>query len=247
MLSVSNSDEPSPIDPREVLKRNRSLPGTDEELDKYLSGELEPWLRKKVWRKAKETSIDAEDLWQEVLLRVLKAQPDTVQEGFKSWLIQCIDWAVQDELRKKQKRGVQLSEGRFEALREEIERKTASEDPDRSILTPELLESAGLSPVQVHALMHECYLKDASLKDLAERIGESHANVRKARQRGLDKLARSFGLDERHVRVLTTYRHLRSLPAVAHELEMSLMDVETAFDQARKIILKALDGESGTS
>lgn len=210
------------------------------------------WLRERC-RKAVATwpAIDADDVFQEVMLRLLDSRTaiDPARVGLRTFLGRCVDWVVCGlDVAHERQGGVAISEEKFNAA---LEARGGDGDLDEPgggppLIDSELLSDIRLSQKQIETVCRSDADRDLSWKEFALLIGRGYSAVRKDRERALRKIESWLGLDAEERRVFVTHRRTGSVARTAAALHLPVPDCCALLRSAQlKIRLRLYPREEG--
>lgn len=248
----SVSDHPAPPrDPCSILRARRDAKRTTEAADHVeellqLQG---AWLLRRVRAVADRFRLHPDDLYQEVMLRMLRSSVtvDAQNRGVRTWLSRLIENAAVDMIRVA-KREVPVEAVDLDAL-DQIdvdqcwpERQAGFE---LAVDVYHLVERCGLRLHEARAVALRCSGVDMTFKEYAALVGRSHAAVRKDYERGMRKIQVSLGLSSDEHEIMRAMVRHGSPAAVARVLGYPEDDVADIAARAAKKINQLFEGQEG--
>ena len=211
------------------------------------------WLRRKTRHTAMLYGVDADELFQETLLGLLRStiNVDPTQRGLRTWLNQLIRWRAADLSRRERLgRGIPM---RLEDLDEELNLVVAA--PHAPSSADELhevadhqqrLQEIGLTRDQATTLAMRVSGFELPLKEFAKLVGRPYAKTRQDYSRGLRRVQDWIGLTPAEARALTESRRAVSVEHAAARLGLPVEEFRAILDQAHQKIHDALSGLEGS-
>lgn len=234
-------------DPRSALCRYRAAGGDESKVRAHDIDELlahcGAWMRQRARAAALRSGVDADDLFQTALERLLRSATtfDTSAPGLRTYLARIIDWVAVDLARASHSRSATVRERGSVAFVPEVpDRETSTDDFTalESTVDQELLRRAGLNHQQVQILLNECRGPDLKLREFAELTGRSYATVRKDKARALRRIEEWIDLTDEERRAFVARRTFGSTSEAARRLGISVENlkklVETADEKIRR-------------
>lgn len=251
---MTSDDGGPPHDPRAVLHSCRSaepLGAAAQRVSDLLAVQMS-WLRRRTVSAARQFGLEAEDLFQEVMVSLLRRTTSAVDElhvGVRTWLGRRVDFTAKDMVRA---RGSEVP-----AEPEELEMlEHTAAGGGRWLGVPRLdfvldiyflVERCELSPQEAQTITVQCAGTGMTLKEYAAAVGRSYAGVRKERERGIRKIENCLGLaPEEHEVMRMRHRH-GSVDATAAAMDRSADYVRHHTDRATKKVISLFDGQEGTT
>lgn len=238
-------------DPRSLLRARRDAqPSTEaaghvEEL-LQLQG---AWLLRRVRGVADRFRLLPEDLYQEVMLRMLRSSiaVDAQNRGVRTWLSRLIEYTAIDMVRAG-KHEIPVDSLDLEiAERVEADHCWSDRQPGFELALDvfHLVERCGLRLYEARAVALRCSGVDMTFKEYAALIGRSHCAVRKDYERGIRKVQVALGLtSDEHEIMRAMVRH-GTPSAVARVLGYQEDDVADIAARASKKINQFFEGQEG--
>lgn len=214
-----------------------SNPGVEDTREQLIKDVLEAqgvWARGRVDQVARVYGVDADDLWQETLVSLLRAgNIDAGRKGVRTFLARRIEWTALDIRRRGAGHEVAASPSSLQELEEVTDRSSAANPAvqEGDAVDADMLHRVGLTEnqAQILALLSSSAV-DLQMHEFARLVQRSYGAVRKDRTRGLRKLEELFGLTPTERTCLVSYRRWGSISRAAEEMDVS---EETARCQLR--------------
>lgn len=205
------------------------------------------WLIRRVRHTATAYRVDAEELYQETVLALLRSSTavDVHQRGLRTWLSRRIEWMAVDLLRRERRARAAVWD--VEDIEDEINLVVAvspapSSAEELRVATDcqHRLQEIGLPRDQARTLAMAVSGFELSLREMAELVDGSYAKTRQDYSRGLRRVEDWIGLTQDQTRAYTTYRRFGSVERVAARLGLPAAEARSLLEQANQKIHQAL-------
>lgn len=229
----------SPLDPREVLRRDRERqePAIGLVYLRTIAAEERQWMERMAVRVAADYHVEADDLLQDLRLGLLTCNSiDAGRKEFRAWITRRATWKAADLRRTLSRHDAQPLESTPDPPAPEYGRI----DPDWDVDA-----SWRLSRDEAQIVRLICWGLDYSMRDLSELMERSYDKVRKDKSRGLHKIEKLFGLSEAELAAFLAFRRFPTYPVAASHLGVSEDELRIRVRQADDKIRRVL-GRSAT-
>jgi RNA polymerase sigma factor (sigma-70 family) len=245
------ADRDPPRDPRSILRERRRAQPSPEAAD-HVEELLElqgAWLLRRVRAVANDYRLVTEDLYQEVVLRILRCSTavDAQNRGVRTWLAKRVEFTALDMSRQKQ-RAAPVAPFEVDAADQSDADGDCSgrqQNFDFVLDVYHLVERCHLTLNEARTVALRCSGVDMTFKEYATLVGRSHASIRKEYERGMRKVEASLGLNvDEHEIMRAMFRH-GSPSAVAVVMGYSEEYVQYVASRAAKKINQFFEGQEG--
>jgi RNA polymerase sigma factor (sigma-70 family) len=203
------------------------------------------WMKRMVGQVARRYGVDADDLMQEILERLIHT--DVEIRGvvsMRSWLARMASWRAADMLRRQRRERVDsLVSMDATPVPDPVASEPAGPDFDWTI---ERLRHLGLRHDEAQVLLLILWGVDMSLRDFAEQTERSYAKTRKDRERGLRKIQELFELTNEETAAFITHRRYGTVESAATRLGIDVGDCRLQISAARDKIAMVLGDTTDT-